>query len=94
MQMKYALSGRSSIIHHEAEGIRYALLHGDLAGGKQQMSEHRLVPRSGIHKTRQRGFGDNQDMHRRLRVDITKCQAKLILENDVCRYLPLDDSGE
>lgn len=53
-----------------------------------------IALRGQISNARDLGFRNNEYMHRRNRGNVPECQAVLILVDDLCRYLALDNPSE
>ena len=91
MQVKHRLTDRRAVVDGNAEGIAITFLGRDGGCRHQQMTEQRVVGRRRVGQHRHRLLGTHQHMHRRLRIDVAKGDALLILKNDVGRNLARND---
>ena len=68
------------------------LFRSDLAYDEHHVSEQGGIRGIDGRQGRDRFLGDNEDVHRRLRRDVVKGEAKVVLMNDLCRDLLVDDT--
>jgi hypothetical protein len=93
VEMKHGLSRTSIRVKHSAiPTVRYSFRACDLRRHQQNSPEG-----LGIFRQRQRIHvlpWHHQNVHRRLRVDISKCDAVLVFGNDLRRDFLPNDSAE
>lgn len=95
MQVKYALSGvRSDICHQPIACPVYLHLPRDVRCGAKQFASQRVVLFLQSVYIGDVLFGDNQDVHRRLRVDVFESVDVFILVHADRRYPLLRDSAK
>src|SRR5262245_59455947 len=94
VQMEYALARLGAVVHHETECIAHAELLRHFAGRKQQVPEQSLVLAACARQPVDLFLWDEQDMRRRLRIDVAEGQAQVVLIDDVGRDLAPDDLAE
>lgn len=95
MEVWDGLAPIRAIINDETEtGVVEALQLGNVLGNVDQMAEQRFVGDLGFGHARDFLLGDDQDMDRRLGIDVVEGQAEVVLEGDLGRDLAGDDSGE
>ena len=85
VQVKHRLPRLRAVADHDAECVFHAELARDLADREQQVAEQRLVLRLRVREPRDLLLGDDEDMDRRLRVDVLEGEAQLVLVDDVRR---------
>jgi hypothetical protein len=95
VQVKYRLPSAGAVIDHRAITTRFdPALASEFSGNVKEMSDQTFVFR--FHHTE--GFEVSpryhEEMDRRLRVQILDRNRGLILEHDLGRGLPPDDSAE
>jgi len=83
MQMVHRLSGFSPVIGNEPEIVGHAELFGDLPDGVLQPAQESNVFRSRFRKPRYMLFRHDQNMRRRLRVQVLKSGQFLGLVNEL-----------
>ena len=94
MQMKHGLAGLFAIIDYQPEIISISFIFGNPAGDQQQVSEQLLVRGGHISHPGEGFFGDHEDMHRCLGIDVPEGEAQFILVHNGCGYFPIDDLAE
>src|SRR3546814_10034104 len=84
--MEHALAAVWSIIHSNPEAaVLEASVFGHLLRYEQQMTQQRLLvfPCSAQARKPVLVLGDNQEMHRRLRCDVVKREALVVLVDHI-----------
>ncbi len=93
MKMGDALAGMGSVVDDDTITCFFnALAPGYGSRREHQVPEKHGVFFSGLAKTRDDRSRDDQDMNRRLRIDIPDGHALVVLVNDLRRDLPVDDT--
>jgi len=92
MQVFYGLARIRTLIDHEPVTVCEPLLLGDLS----RRVEDVLVISGFRHSSQTGDFSprDDQHVHGRLRIDVTKRKHVLILINDLRRYFPIENLRE
>lgn len=92
MEMRHGFASMRAIVDDKPEaGIGDILTASDICCSKQQMPEKALLVCLCRRNARNRIFGNHKNVHRRLRCDVAKGKALLILKNDVGRNFTGDD---
>src|SRR5258706_13211734 len=78
VQMENGLAGLSAVVDREPERAVDLKLAGDLSDSEQHMTEQRLIFLRGIRQPIEWFSGDQQQMHRRLRIDVLDSEAQLV----------------
>ena len=94
MQVEHALTGVRAIIDYQPEGIRNAKLFCHAVGSEQEVPEQRLIRCRCVSKARYFLLRNDQHVCGRLGIDVTECQAQIILVDDIGRQLAPDDLAE
>jgi len=95
MQMKDDLPGTLPVVDVDSEGVvGQALLARDLASDEEEVPQQDTVLNVGVAEPRDVSLGDDDYMQGRLRVDVPKGQAVLILVDDIRRDLAAKDLAE
>jgi len=94
MQMWYALATIRAIIdHHPVAAVELEVTR-NLCRRQQQMTDQLLVGGAGLVQPHDMFFGNDEDMCRRLRVDVTKRVAHIVLidggAGNLARYNALE----
>lgn len=85
MQMGHGLTGMRPVVDHEPIAVGEIELLRDIASREEQVPEHRLIVRDCLADARYRLLRDDQQMGRRLWLDIVDHEAKLVLVFDLGR---------
>lgn len=88
--MEDGLAGFFTIIDYEPEIISMSFFPGDTSGNQQQMAEQVFISFFGVGHPGYCLPGDDQDMHRSLRVDITESDALIIFMYDIGRNIAVE----
>jgi len=91
VQMRHRLASALLAVDNEPVAVANSQLHGQLGRDDVQMAEEIPIFRFDVGMSRNDLAGDNQHMDRRLRVDIAKGQAAVVLIDDVRWDLLVDD---
>ena len=95
MQMKDDLPGTRPVVDVDSEGVvGQALLARDLASDVEEVSQQDAILNVGVAEPRYVSLGDDDYMQGRLRVDVPKGQAVLILVDDIRGDLAAKDLAE
>ena len=82
-------------VQHQAESpLGDALLPGDVVRHQEEVSEESIITLACIKERREMPAGNNQDVDRRLRVDVLEGYGVIVLVDDLGRKLPLGDLTE
>jgi hypothetical protein len=91
----YGLTAITAAIHNEPVArVRNPEVCRDPFCGKKQVAHRLCVFRFQLIDAADVSAWHNQDMHRRLRVDIPEGSYRIILEDKIRRDLPVRDSAE
>lgn len=83
MKMGYTFTRVATIINYESvPTVQHAQLFCDPTSREQHPAEERRIFRSRQRDPRNAAFGDDQHMHRGLRLDVMKSKEILLLVND------------
>ena len=92
MQMRDTLARVRSAVDYDAiAAFTYPEVACHLRRGQDQLAEQRLIRLVSLSEPRDDAFRHNQDMYRRLRVDVLESDHVIIFENDLRRDFPRDD---
>src|SRR5262249_10968846 len=91
VQMRHRLASALLAVDNEPVAVANSQLHGQLGRDDVQMAKEIPIFRFDVGMSRNDLAGDNQHMDRRLRVDIAKGQAAIVLIDDVRWDLLVDD---
>src|SRR6476620_2442897 len=92
MQMRDTLTGVRSAVDYDAIAALICLeVACHLCRGQDQLAEEILIRLVSLSKSRDDAFRHNQDMQRRLRVDVLESDHVIIFENDFRWNFPCDD---
>ena len=80
--------------HNSIPGIRQTLPVCDLLTEQQEAGKKVTVFMHGIMQRGDMAFGNDQDMDRRLGIDIAKCQRMLILKHNIGGNSPFNNPAE
>jgi hypothetical protein len=95
MHVEHRLSCIPPDIGHDSiSGLRKPMLMRDLLAKQQEASQQVAIFMRRIMERRHVAFGDDQDMNRRLRIDVAECQRMFILKDNISRNGSFDDSAE
>src|SRR5262245_24939180 len=92
VQMRDTLARiRSAVDYNAIAGFTYPEVACHLRCGQDQLAEQRLIRLICLGEPRNDAFRHNQDMYRRLWVDVVESDHVSIFENDLRRDFPRDD---
>lgn len=92
MQMEHCLAAVAVTIDHHAEApIRNPDLSCDPVRHQQEVPEQPIINLVRIEECRKVLTGNNQDMDRRLRVDVFEGDRLLVLKHNFARTFPVGD---
>jgi hypothetical protein len=91
VQMRHGFAGVRTMIHDEAETVHQVELLRDPPGDEEQVAEYRLILGRRFADARYHFFGDNQQMHRRLWLDIVEDDTQVVLVLDFRWDFAVDD---
>ena len=95
MKVKHGLTGIGSLIDGEAiPALGNALFGGDGVGGGEHGGEHLAVCGRELCRACDVLVGDDEDVDRRLRVDVPKRSDYIVTINDLAWYFVADDFAE
>ncbi len=94
VEVGHALAAVRAVVDHKSEPFVEAQLVSDFPGREQQVTEHGLVLGGGFTDARNHFFGNDQHVHRRLRLNIVNDNAEIVLEFDFSGDLAVDDFFE
>ena len=94
MQVKNRLAGARAGVDDDAESASDCKLAGKLGGHAVEVADQRLVGGIGLERRRKVFARNDQQMHRRLRVDVVKGEAGIIGIGDFGGDLPVHDFAE
>lgn len=77
VQMVNGLSTVVSVVNYNTVAVRKSFLR-QIFGGQQQMAENFFVFFFRFVEERNFGLGDDQEVHRCLRIDVVKCHAFVV----------------
>lgn len=84
MQVRYAFARiRPAVDHNAVTGLQKVQLFGYRARREQQFSEKRRVRWRRLSQSRDDALGNDQDVHRRLRIYIVESKHVVIFPDDV-----------
>jgi len=93
--VKYGLSGVPSVIdHHPVPAPVQRPFFSDRLRHEKEVTDTLLVPFLHTMNIGQVLLGNDEDMDRRLRVDVLEGKARPVLVDDLCRDLLLDDPAK
>jgi hypothetical protein len=81
MQMKHRLPRAAPIVDHRAISIRERTLRGEFCGDELQVSQHRTILCGSFRKRDQMLSWADQDVRRRLRLNVLKREDLIVLVN-------------
>ena len=83
MQMRHGFAGVRAVVEHEPiAAFLQPGLFGDFCSFKQEMAEDLMIFRPGFAKPRNRLFGNDENMLRRLGFDILKSDYLIVFVHD------------
>src|SRR5262249_17770359 len=91
MQVRHSLAGLLLAVQNEAIAVLQAKLHRQLRRDEMEMTDQVAVGVGQIRVRRNHLARNDQNVHRRLRVDVVKRQAAVIFVDDLGRNLAVDD---
>lgn len=91
VKMRNGLAGIGPVVDDEAEAAREPEFLGDDPRGHQQMSEHGFIGRGRFADPGDELLGNDEEMNRRLWLDIVQDDATIILMLDLRWNLTVDD---
>ena len=94
VEVRHGFAGVGAVVDHEAEAVVELEFFRDLAGDEEQVAEDRLIFRGGFADARDRFFGDDEQVDRRLRLDVVEDDAAVVLVFDAAGYFAGDDAFE
>jgi len=94
VQVGNAFAGIGAVVDDEAEAAGELKFFGDGAGREEQEAENRFVGGRRFAYTRNYDFGDDEQVHRRLRIDVVDDDAAVVLVFDFRGDLAVDDTLE
>jgi hypothetical protein len=94
VEMRNAFAGIGAVVDDEAEALHQAEFLGDDAADDNKMADQRFVGSGGIADPRNLLFRDNQQMDRRLRLDVVNDDAAVVLMLDARGDFAVDDALE
>ena len=80
--MRNGLTRVRAVVHHESKSVLKIQLFCDLAGNEEQVAEQGLVRGSGFANARNDLLWYDQQMDRRLRLDVMQHEAVFVLVLD------------
>ena len=89
--MRHGFAGERAVDHDETEADAKVELTSHHSGGEDEVPEHRLIGRRGFTDARDDLFGHDQQVHRRLRLNVVENDTMLILVLDACGNLAVND---
>ena len=94
VQVRDAFAGVGSVIDHDTVPAGKLELFGNIARSEQQFAKECAIAVRRIGQTQNDPLWHNQNVHRRLRVDIMKRNRLIIFPDDIRRDLSRDDFFE
>lgn len=95
MEVRDGFASVGAVIDDEAEtAFRHAEPAGDFPGLDEQVAEQGVIAGNGGAEAGNDAFRHEQDVGWRLRVNVAKGEALVVLEDDVRRNFPRDDFFE
>lgn len=92
MQVVYRLASVLPRIHDQTKTRRAnSFLLCNLTGLEDEVTEEALVFGHDLRQGTNLLLGYQDNMHARLRIDVSKSQAEIVLIDDIRRYLSIDD---
>ena len=92
MQVRHGFAGVGAVVEDEAVAAFFqAEFLRDFGGFEQQMAEGLMIFGAGFGEARNRFPGNDQNMRRRLRIDVAEGDDLVVLEDDVRRNFAGDD---
>jgi len=91
VQVRHRLTGLFFAIHNESITVIQFELRGKLFGNDVKMTKQGLVTLADVFVRAKHLLGNDQDMSRRLGVDIAKRQALVVFVHHFCWNLAIDD---
>ena len=75
VKVEHGLAGFRAVTDHDPERVVHAELPRDPADREQQVAEQCLIPGLGVREARNLLLRNDEDMYRRLRMDVVERQA-------------------
>ena len=94
MQMRHRLPALFSAINDETIALRQTELLRQLDRDQVQVSDKLSIDLAQVSVCRDHLFGNNQNMDRRLGIDVVKSETKIVFIGDLCRDFLFDDLQE
>lgn len=94
MQVRDGLAAVRAVIDYEAEAFGEIEFAGNLAGDGEHMAEDGFVSWSGFSDARDNFLRDDEQVHRRLRLDVVEDEALIVLVFDLGGDFSGDDAFE
>src|SRR5712675_58236 len=94
VQMEHRLPGAASRVHHRAVALLQFSFPRQFRCDQRNLSQHRLFFWSGLFQRSKMFLRTNQNMGRRLRINIFKCKYVRIVVNQLRRNLFLRNLAE
>ena len=91
VQMRDRFAGVRTVVDHEAKTRGEIQFLRELGRHVQEMSAHGFVRGGCRRNTRDQLLRDNQQVNRRLRLDVVQRDALVVLVFEFCRDFPVDD---
>ncbi len=94
MQMVNRLTAIFTAVDDNSIAVGESGLFRDAFSGQQEMSHEGVIGRFGIRELGDRFFGDHQNMHRSLGINIFEGQTEIIFIDNISRNFAADDFAE
>ena len=94
VKMRDRLGGVGAVVDHEAKPFLKIQFFCERAGSEQEVAEHCLIGERRFTDARDGFFWDDQQMNRRLGLDIVEHDAEIILVFDLGGDFTVDDALE
>jgi len=91
MQVWHRFAGAGAVVHHEAEAFGELEFLGENVGGQQKVAEESFIRGAGFADPGNGLLGNNQQMDRRLWLDVMQHDALFVLVLDPGRNFAGDD---
>ena len=94
VQVRDGLAGVGAVVHDKAVAFGELEFFGDGSGNEEKMAEDGLVDGGRLAEARDRLLRDDEQVDRRLGLDVVEDDAEFILVLDLGRNLAIDDALE
>ena len=91
MQMRHAFSRIGPAVNYDTKTVFELEFFCDFGRGQQQVTQQLTITCLGIEQTWQRPFGNNQHMHRCLRINVPKRNQIFFFQHNVSWNFASDD---